>query len=37
MCGQTFFAKAGALYCSTRCKQKAYDQRQRERQQAGAR
>ena len=30
VCGQTFYAKVGAMYCSTKCKQKAYDDRQRE-------
>ena len=33
MCGQTFYARADALYCSSPCKQRAYDRRQRERQQ----
>ena len=34
MCGQTFYAKVGAMYCSARCKQRAYDQRQREQRQS---
>jgi len=28
-CGRKFFARADAQYCTPRCKQRAYDRRQR--------
>jgi len=29
VCGDPFYARGGAIYCSARCKQRAYDRRQR--------
>lgn len=35
VCGQVFYARrVDARYCSTNCKQRAYDQRQREQRQS---